>query len=121
MEFAAVYKQPPSDSDQYPITAWLVGSNVNIDDIGQERTPLEFIRGSAPTACAVLERTAAGCLYHTCQSSHSTSGAGILVPDGAGSTALLGVHKGTIAEANDCEAKPPSSLRLNFGVTDLSL
>ena len=121
MEFSAVYERAPTDTNQYPITTWLVGSNINLDDIGQPRTPLEFVRGAAPTACAVLEKSAAGCLYHTCQSSPSTSGAGILVTDASGAVKLIGVHKGTIAEAVGCEATPPGSLRLNFAVTDFQL
>lgn len=117
----AMYEAAPDDTTDYPVLAWLVGTNINLDDFGTPQTPLGLIRGSAPTACAILERTDAGCVYHTCQSSPATSGAGIFHSDVTEGVRVLGVHKGTIVEAGSCESSPPVALQLNMGITDLVL
>lgn len=121
MQYAAVYKPAPAPKIEYPVTAWLVGSNIHLDDIGQAGAPLDFVRGAAPNACALLEKTPAGCVYHTCQTSPSTSGAGMLIANTAGKVELLAIHKGTIAEAMTCETSPPQSLLLNLAISDISI
>lgn len=99
-------------SDALPVPAWLVGSNALLGDVRSPRHPFEFVRGAAPEACALLEVTNSGCIYHTCQAGASTSGAGVLVPTIDG-VQLYGVHKGPVARAAKCEAAPPLSLNMN--------
>ncbi len=97
-----------------PLPAWVVGSNALLGDVTRAPSALTYVRGSGPQSCAVVGVTAAGCLYHSCQTGKTTSGGGILVqkPGGYG---LVGVHKGAISDASPCEANAPSSLDLNLG------
>jgi len=99
-----------------PRPVWIVGSNATVGDVGDARRPLQFTRGSAPKACAVLEISSNACLYHVCQTGRATSGAGVLEIDSEGSVTLLGVHSATIAEAAGCEASPPTGDRLNLAI-----
>ena len=102
-----------------PILTWLVGSNGLLGDLDQVKDSLEYVRAAAPGMCAVLETTEAGCLYHTCQAGHTTSGAGLLVESNSGVT-LLGVHRGTIVTGAECERNPPLDLRMNLGAVHTS-
>lgn len=100
-----------------PIPAWIIGSNPTLADVGQAKTAMDFTRGSKPQACAILEVSAKGCVYHSCQTGPATSGAGILVYDEskpADPVRLLGVHKGPVASAKSCDGSPPVDLQVNL-------
>jgi hypothetical protein len=99
-----------------PKPVWIVGSNANLGDVGHAREPLEFTRGSSPKACAVLQVSSNGCLYHVCQTGKATSGAGVLELDAQGVVTLIGVHTATIAGATGCEVHPPFDDRLNLAI-----
>ncbi len=114
--YVASISATPIDSSFYPITGWIVGSNVNLSDFSQPRSITDYIRGSKPAACALLERTDSGCLYHTCQTSKSTSGAGFFMKTANGYQ-LIATHKGTSAGAVGCEQSPPSDLKMNLAVS----
>jgi hypothetical protein len=109
-----------------PTPAWIIGSNPTVTDVGQARKAMDFTRGSQPRACAILEVTTAGCIYHSCQTGPATSGAGVLTFDRdrpSDPVRLLGVHKGPVASAKNCEAAPPFELKVNLasgiGAADL--
>lgn len=101
--------------EELPVPAWIVGSNATLGDVASARTALEFTRGSSPIACSLLEVTAGGCLYHSCQTGEATSGAGVLALTQDAVT-ILGVHNAAIAGAYGCEAEPPVDDVLNLAV-----
>jgi hypothetical protein len=103
----------PLENDQLPIATWIVGSNPTLTDASRARTPMESVRGSSPQACSILEATASGCLYHSCQTGPATSGAGVIAVDG-NRVRLVGIHKGPTARAQGCETTPPLDLQLNL-------
>ena len=113
--WAATATKAPTNAEM-PIAAWVVGSNATLGDVAKARTPFEFTRGSSPEACSLLEVTANGCLYHSCQTGEATSGAGVLTLSESGSVTLLGVHNAAIAGAQGCEATPPVEDTINLAI-----
>jgi len=111
-EHAAICDGIP-DSSLLPLPLWIVGSNALLGDVRRLSYPLLYVRGSAPKACAALETTSQGCLYHSCQTGPTTSGAGLLYVDEQDRVHLIGVHNGAIASAISCEESAPTSLQLN--------
>lgn len=99
---------------ELPIMAWVVGSNSILGDVKDLKNPFEYVRGSLDKTCAVMEVTSNGCLYHTCQTGGSTSGAGVLKIDENNDVTLVGVHKGPAARSTGCEASPPIRLAINL-------
>ena len=105
---AAAWARPARTPLEMPSGAWLVGSNALVGDVSVATKPMVAVRASGPErGCAMLEETKLGCIYHSCQSAESSSGAGLLdysVKDGV---ALVGVHTGVVDRAADeCEAPP---------------
>ena len=63
------------------------------------------VRASIPDTCALLEVTEQGCIYHTCQTGRSTSGAGLIAIDENNKVSLLGIHNGPIGASQSCETE----------------
>ena len=63
------------------------------------------VRASIPSSCALVEVTQQGCVYHTCQTGKSTSGAGLIAIDEENRVSLLGVHNGPIGSSQSCETE----------------
>ena len=99
-----------------PTGAWLVGGNALVGDVSVAANPMGSVRASGPErGCAVLEETKLGCIYHSCQSARSSSGAGLLEYSVSDGVALVGVHAGVVDRtSNECEAPP--SQPANVGV-----
>ena len=114
-EFQVRRRTEPFAAGELPISGWVVGSNRNLSDLEQARTPVDFLRASRPKSCAILLQTPAGCYYHSCQTSKTTSGAGLFVPSDEGYE-LVATHKGAISAAAGCEAAPPLDLQLNVAI-----
>jgi len=97
-----------------PVPLWLVGANVmpslSNQWIGNVR---DLTWASGPKACAVVGVSETGCAYHTCQTSPSSSGAGLL-REKNGAVYLVAVHHGPASRAGACEAQAPADLRLNL-------
>jgi len=106
------------DNFSFPIGAYLIGSNINLDDLAELKLARDYVRGVSPEkSCAILESTENGCLYQSCQSSKSTSGAGLLIKNSVtGDVQLIGVHRGPMDVALGCEATPPTTAKLNVAV-----
>lgn len=113
--YAVAHAAAISNADM-PIPVWIVGSNANLGQLGTGMPPLDYARGSAPRACAILEISSAGCLYHSCQTGGGTSGAGVLAVTPSGAVELLGVHKAAIGEAAGCELSPPFGVKINLAI-----
>ena len=99
--------------DSIPYPTWIVGRNEVVADATRLHGLLDLVRGSGPNSCAVIDVTERGCLYHTCQTGKTTSGAGVLVLNSSGSVEILGVHKGAISRGAGCELDVPSA-RINL-------
>lgn len=106
----------PVEPSTLPLPVWVVGSNGLLGDVARLRHPMEYVRASGPEACAILHTTRKQCLYHSCQTGPSTSGAGLLI-DSASGPKLVGVHKGPLARAQGCEGGLPLDLDLNLAAS----
>lgn len=110
--FARVVGNAPA-ATAAPVPTWIVGLNTLVGDIRQARPATDFVRGSSPKGCSVVEVPASGCLVHSCQTAPGTSGAGVLEiqPDGP---VLIGVHISSSLDANACGVGAPVGGTLNL-------
>lgn len=97
-----------------PIPVWVVGSNELLGSLSGGGSVMSTVRASGPKACSILEVTEKGCIYHSCQTGPSTSGATLMRTDENGGISILGVHKAPISRGKTCENQPPVNLKLNL-------